>query len=249
MKTGRRRLSFGLFAAFFIACFAASALPAQQPPAQHFDNSTVIKGIDAAVKARVDNLEGYTVTEHYAVYRNKDETHPAAEMMVKTVYSKDSGKSYTILSQSGSQVIRNLVLGTLLSNEKTLNLPGTREGAWITSANYDMKLKAGSVQLLDGRDCLVLAITPRRKAPFLIEGTLWVDAHDYSIVQVEGTGSKAPSTFTGPTRMARQYANVSGFAEATHARAVTNSFMFGETIVKIDYQDYQIQTRPAQAAQ
>jgi len=49
--------------------------------------------------------------------------------------------------------------------------------------------------------------------------------------------------------MARQYANVSGFAEATHARAVTNSFMFGETIVKIDYQDYQIQTRPAQAAQ
>lgn len=237
----RRGICLGLMAASFLACLGSSLLPAQQ-----LDNASVIQRIDAAVKARTDHIAGYTDTEHYAVYRNKDETHPVAEMKVKTVYKQDTGKSYTILSQTGSELIRNLVLGALLDNEKTVNLPGTREGAWITSANYEMKLKSGSAQLLDGRDCLVLTLTPRRKAPYLIVGTLWVDANDFSIVQIEGTGSKSPSVFAGPTRMARQYVEVSGFAEATHARAVSNSMMFGQTVVKIDYQDYQIQLRPTQ---
>jgi len=43
----------------------------------------------------------------------------------------------------------------------------------------------------------------------------------------------------------RQYMNVGGYPQATHVRAVSNSFMFGQTIVKIDYQDYQVQLRPA----
>jgi hypothetical protein len=98
--------------------------------AQPIASSTVIQGVDAAVKARIDNITGYTVTEHYAVYRNKDEIHPVAEMLVKTLYNKDTGKSYTILSQSGSEMIRNLVLGAILDNEKRLNLPGTRKGSW-----------------------------------------------------------------------------------------------------------------------
>ena len=48
---------------------------------------------------------GYTVTEHYAVFRNHDEEHPAAEMMVKTTYQKDVGKNFTILSESGSSLL------------------------------------------------------------------------------------------------------------------------------------------------
>jgi hypothetical protein len=184
------------------------------------------------------------VTEHYAVYRNHDEINPVAEMTVKTTYQRDTGKSYTIISQTGSGVIRSLVLGAILDNEKRLNLPGNREGAWITSANYEMKLKPGGTQLLDGRDCLVMELTPKRKTPYLVKGTLWVDSKDGSIVQVQGTSSKSSSVFTGPTQVIRQYAEVGGFSQATHARAVSNSFMFGETIVKVDYQDYQVQLRP-----
>jgi hypothetical protein len=32
---------------------------------------------------------------------------------------------------------------------------------------------------------------------------------------------------------------------ATHARAVSNSYLLGRTVVTIDYRDYQIQLRPA----
>jgi hypothetical protein len=184
------------------------------------------------------------VTEHYAVYRNNDETHPVAEMMVKTTYREDTGKSYTILSQSGSALIRSVVLRSILDNEKSLNQPGIRDGTWITSANYQMQLEPGGTRPVNGRDCLALALTPRRKTPYLLEGTVWVDARDGSIVQVEGTASKSSSFLTGATQILRQYANVNGYPEATHARAVSNSFLFGETVVAIDYQNYQVELRP-----
>jgi hypothetical protein len=109
-----------------------------------------------------------------------------------------------------------------------------------------MKLKSNETQRIDGRECLVLSIVPRRPSPFLFTGTLWVNARDYSIVQLQGMAAKSHSMLTGPAQVARQYANVDGFPMATHARAVSNSMLLGQTIVKIDYQGYQIQPPPAQ---
>jgi outer membrane lipoprotein-sorting protein len=241
MISGRRAGATRAVAAVFsLALLGTSVVAAQQP-----DSASVIRDVDAAVKARIDHIASYTVTEHYAVYRGKDETHPAAEMTVKTFYQKDSGKSYTILSESGSEFILTHVLRTLLDNEKTINLPGIREHSWLTSANYQMQLKPGGGQQMDARACLALAISPRRKATNMIEGTLWVDTRDGSIVRIEGTATQSPSIFTGPAKVARQYVNVSGFAMATEAKAVSDSFLLGRTIVTIDYRDYQIQLIPA----
>ncbi len=224
--------------ATLIFCVAGSSVTAQQ-----LDEATLIKGVDAAVKARLDNVLGYTVTEHYAVFRGNDETHPAAEMTVKTVYREESGKTYTPISQSGSALIRSQVLGAILENERVLNLPGNREAAWITSANYHMHLQPTGHQLIDGRDCVLLSLVPKHSSPHLFTGTLWVDSKDFSIVQLQGVTSKNPSFLTGPTKVMRQYAPVSGYAQATHARAESNSFLLGKTVVKIDYSDYQVQLR------
>lgn len=213
--------------------------------AQQLDAAAVIRHIDAAVEARVARVQGFTVNEHYAVYRGKDEVHPAAEMTVKTTYAKGTGKSYAVIAQSGSTMIRKFGLLPLLENEKSINQPGHVERSWFTSANYEMELKPGGIQRLDGRDCIALTVKPRHKAPNLIDGTLWVDAKDYQIARIEGVASKSPSVLAGTTRMMREYANVSGFAMATHARAESNSFLVGRTVVTIDYRDYQIEVRPA----
>jgi outer membrane lipoprotein-sorting protein len=209
--------------------------------ARQFDSTAILNMIDAAVKARFDGIRGYTDTEHYAVFRGGDEVHPTAEMTVKTIYNRDTGKSYEILSASGSSLIRNLVLSSVLDNEKHVNEPGVREGTWINTANYEMSVKPGGLQSIDGRNCVALSIKPRRKEPYLLDGTLWVDAEDGRIVHIEGMASKSSSVFTGPTRMMRQYVDVGGFAQATHARAESDSGLFGQTVVTIDYRDYQIQ--------
>jgi hypothetical protein len=231
------RLLLPLFSG--VLAFPSSALPQAQP----LDEAAVIRQIDAVIKARFDAVLSFTDVEHYAVYRNGDETHPAAEMTVKTAYHKDTGKTYTVVSETGSEILRHFVFDALLEDEKRINAPGNREASWFTSANYEMKLQPGGIQRVDGRDCLAVSINPRQKASNLIQGTMWVDAKDFSTVKIEGVSSKSPSMLTGPSHVMRQYALVSGFSQAMHARAESDSTLFGKTIVVIDYRDYQISLR------
>lgn len=211
---------------------------AQQP-----DAAAVVRGVDAAVKARLDHIAQYTDTEHYKVFRGKDETNPVAEMVVKTTYQPETGKNYDVVSETGSALILRVLLKPLLDNEKAINDPGKVSASWIVSANYNMALIPGGPVMQDGRECWRVAIHPKQRAPNLIDGTLWVDVKDDSIVRLEGMSSRNPSFFAGAAHVVRQYVNVGGFAEATHARAESDSFMFGKTVITIDYEGYQIEAR------
>jgi len=209
---------------------------AQQP-----DPSAVIRDLDAANLSRHNNVLEYTNMEHYSVYRGKDQTHPTAEMTVRVMYRKGAGKSYTILKQSGSTVVLKYGLHPLLENEKAISDPNRVAQSWFSTTNYEMKLRPGVTRVIEGRNCLAVAISPRHKAPNLVEGTLWVDAHDHTLVEVEGIASKKPSVFAGTTKMMRQYVKMTGYAMATHAHAESSSFLFGRTAVTIDYSDYHFQ--------
>ncbi|MGA3033915.1 MAG: hypothetical protein ABSD70_11560 [Terracidiphilus sp.] len=212
--------------------------------AQTAESAAIVSRIDAAAQSRYDHVLGFTDIENYAIYRSNDEAHAAASMTVKTTYRKGEGKSYQILSESGSGILLHFGLHPLLENEKAINVPSNVEKSWFTSANYDMKLKPGVTQQIDSRSCLAIAIIPRRKASNTIDGTLWVDAKDALIVKVEGVASKDPSVFSGTTHMMRQYSNIEGYSMSKHARAESNSSLFGPTVVTIDYGNYHLQTEP-----
>lgn len=232
----------GLKSGAMLACMLLLGASAKGLSVQQVDNATAVGRIDAAVKARIDHIAGYTDTEHYKVFRGKDETHPVAEMVVKTTYRPESGKHYQVLSQGGSGLLLKFLLRPLLDTEKDINDPAKVAQSLIVSANYEMTVKPGGPVQQDGRECWALAIEPRRKAPNLIQGTLWVDAKDFTIVRLEGLSSKNPSIWAGPAHVLRQYVKIDGFAEATHARAESESF-FGKAVVTIDYEGYQIQSR------
>lgn len=204
-------------------------------------NAAILQGIDASVYARETNLLGYTVTEHYVVYRNHDEQHAAADMVVKTTYRRDMGKSFSIVSLQGSMVMRKM-LEEVLATEKKMTQPANRITAVIISANYEMKVKGPAV--VDGRNCIAVAIKPRKPSPYVFNGTVLVDAQNGAIVQLEGVAAKSPTFLSGPSQIVRQYTMIDGFAMATHARAVSNSSLLGQTIVKIDYIGYQLQSQP-----
>jgi hypothetical protein len=222
----------------FLASLAAAPLHARQPDAE-----AIIHALDAENQSRFENVLSFTDVEHYAVFRGDDQQHPAAEMTVRMTYKKGSGKTYEILSQSGSALVMKYGLRPLLDNEKAINDPARVAESWFTSANYDMKLKPGVTQTIDGRPCIALAITPRRKATNMVEGTLWIDARDHTQVEVEGISSKSPSIFAGTTHMVRHYANMQGYAMAIHARAESSSTLFGRTVITIDYGEYHFQMR------
>jgi len=225
---------------FLFACIGAHSARGQQ-----IDNAAAIARIDASVKARIDGIAQYTDTEHYKVFHGSEATQPIAEMVVKTTYRPETGKHYDILSQSGSGIALKFGLRPLLDNEKAINEPDKVAMSWINSANYEMALNPGGPVAKEGRMCWELAIKPRRKAPNLVDGTLWVNASDFSIARLEGLSSKSPSMWSGPAHVMRQYMKMDGFAMATHARAETDSMFLGKIVVTIDYEDYLIQPRPS----
>ena len=238
---GRSRINIvlRLVAATGYATMTAGALFAQAA-----NSDEVVRKVDAAVQSRVENVLGFTDIEHYAVYRGDDQTHPDAEMTVRDTYTKGKGKTYTILKQSGSAIVLHYGLHPLLKDEEDINEPGQVDTSWFTSANYNMTLQSGGMQQMNGRECYALKITPKHKATNLIDGTLWVDARDGSIVKVKGIASKKPSIWAGTTHMTRDYVNIKGYPMATHARAESDSFFLGRLVVTIDYSDYQLQIRP-----
>ena len=110
------------------------------------------------------------------------------------------------------------------------------------SENYEMTLKPGT-QVLDGRDCYVLAIDPKRKAPNLIVGSLWVDAKDGIDRAAGGRGIESAVGFCGSHAHDAAVREVDGFSMATHARAESSTFLYGRTVVTIDYSGYNIDVR------
>ena len=80
-----------------------------------------------------------------------------------------------------------------------------------------------------------------QNAPNMIDGNLWIDLRDHTLVKVEGVASQKPSVFAGTTHMMRKYTNMHGYAMATHARAESSSLLFGKTVVTVDYTDYHFQ--------
>lgn len=214
--------------------------------AQPDQNQKIIQKIDSSVAARDENLLAYTVTEQYKVYRGSDHEHTAAEMTVKTTYRKDAGKSYVILTQSGSELILKELLPRILDSERLMTQPANRAQAVLTSANYQMTVKGA--ETIDGRSCTVVAIVPRKNSPYLFRGAIWVDANDGSIVKLDGVASKSASVFAGASQVSRSYANIDGLPMATHAAAVAGSWLLGTTTIDIDYLDYKMTLKSAAAA-
>lgn len=226
--------------ALLLALASATILLFAQPPAP----SALIAGVDHMVRTRHDRVLGFTDLEHYSVFRGQDELHPVAQMTVLVTYRKGIGKSYKILSESGSSVFLRFGLKPLLDNETAINNPATVSRSWFTTDNYKMTPDPARTQVLQGRPCVAIRIKPLRKAPNLVNGTLWVDRSNFAILRVEGQPSKSPSLFAGSTHMMRDYSVIDGFAQSAHARAESNGF-FGRTVILIDYSDYKIDLAPA----
>jgi outer membrane lipoprotein-sorting protein len=205
-------------------------------------DAEIIQRIDAAVRAREDAVAGYTVTEHYALYRNNG-AQSVADLTVTEKFQRGTGKTYTTISQSGSAFLRGAVLERVINGEKEMSQAAIRDSVLVTSANYEMHPNPDTVQV-NGRPCIVVDLKPRRKSPHLFNGKAWVDAKDFTVVRLEGTSAQNVSIFTGETAIARDYSIIDGQPMAVHAEARSHSFLMGDFVLKIDSTGYQIQLQP-----
>jgi hypothetical protein len=194
------------------------------------------EAIDRAQMAREERLLSYTVTEHYTLKNMRFGT--SAELVANVTYSKESGKVYTVVSRTGSPFLQSKVLDRVLAEETAMSHGDARKTALVTSANYAMQPEGEEV--LQGRRCVRVALTPRVKSTHLLKGKLWVDAETHNIVRIEGTPLQSPSFWAGASKIYRDYADIGEFAYAQRTVAVSGSMMTGKTEMRIEYNDYKI---------
>ncbi|QNI30396.1 hypothetical protein H7849_14615 [Alloacidobacterium dinghuense] len=200
---------------------------------------TVITHVEAVIRARFEHIGKYVVREHYAVYRN-GAAETAAEQTVQVTYQKSTGITYTTVSKVGSSMWLSRAIEPALESEREVNDVTTRHQVMLTADNYEFEVDPVK-DSVNGRDCFVLDLKPRRRSPYLLNGKAWVDAKTYLLVRIRGTQSRSSSLFAGVPLITRDFAPISGFAMVAHEEIEAHTFLFGQTVIKIDYDAYDIQ--------
>jgi len=194
----------------------------------------VVSRMLRADEKRLAEFQGYTSMRRYSLENKR--VNKNAEIMVRVTCTSTGSRSFAVLSESGSSIIRNRVLRKLMEAEAQASQQDLREQNRIVPANYDFRL-AGS-EATDGRLAHVLEIVPKTQNRFLIRGRIWVDAEEYAISRIEGTPAKNPSFWTRSIRIVHRYGKTGPFWLPTLNHSRAEARIFGNTEVTIEYFDY-----------
>jgi outer membrane lipoprotein-sorting protein len=181
-------------------------------------------------------LNGYTATRHYVAVNKQRK----AEMLVAVTCADDGAKQFSILSEEGSRSIRKHVFYKMLKEETEASRRGTRNSTRITPANYEFRLTGNDI--VDGRPAYMLQVTPKEENKYLIDGRIWVDATDYSIVRIEGRPARNPSFWTRSVHFVHTYQKVGPFWFAASTHSVSQIRIFGDAELTIENSGYTLNT-------
>lgn len=193
--------------------------------------------------ARQSALTGYTAIRHYAAVNKKRH----AEMVVRVSCDSSGAKEFTIVTEEGSGSIRKHVFHKLLSEETEASRRGTRKNTRLVPDNYKFQLVGR--ETLETGPAYVLSVVPKTSNKYLIDGKIWVDANDYSIVRIEGQPARNPSFWVHSVHFVHTYQKVGQFWFASSTLTTSEIRIFGESELTIDNSDYTLNPPADRTAQ
>lgn len=163
----------------------------------------------------------------------------SAHMQVKAFYTAQGTKKFTLISESGSHILRTHVLHKLLESEQEASSDAAnRDAVALTTANYNFSLlgcEAGN-----GRPLYVMKVEPLRQTKFLYRGTIWIDSQDFAVTRIEAEPAKNPSYWTKRSQIHHQYQKIGEFYLPALNRTVTDTRFGGTALLTIHYLDYKL---------
>ena len=233
------KIAFSTLAIVLSAVASASSQTSDSLPTV---DDVVAKMMRADAERRSE-LTGYTAVRRYvAVNRDRQ-----AEMLVRVDCSSDGAKQFTVISEEGSSAIRKHALYKMLSEETAASRRGTREGSRITPANYTFNMLGQ--ETLDTGLAYVLAIIPKTENKYLIQGRIWVNAKDYSIVRVDGQPARDPSFWVHDVHFIHTYQRVGQFWFASSTHSTSDIRIFGRSELTIENSNYALNPPNKNAAE
>jgi hypothetical protein len=142
-----------------------------------------------------------------------------------------NGFRYQIVSEEGSEYIRNRVFRQTLETEKSMWASGAPTKAALTPENYTFQ-EAGTQD--DGSPALTMR--PLRKDVLLVDGKIFLSADDGDLIRLEGKLSKSPSFWTRQVQIKRWYKRFAGVRMPVALESTANVRLAGQSTFRMTYQ-------------
>jgi hypothetical protein len=194
----------------------------------------IVEQMQQHAQAQKDRLKQWTSLRHYHVEYRGFSRKLEATMNVEVNYAAGKGKTFRILSESGSKILFEKVLKRAVESEK--EAAQDADASALTTANYRFEL-AGE-DAVAGRPAYQLNVEPITTNKYLYRGKIWVDAKDFAVVKMETEPAKNPSFWISRTEIHFTADEVDGFWLPHEMRSDTKVRIGGVAVLTIDYGNY-----------
>ncbi len=196
----------------------------------------IVSKMEQAQTDQRHHAVGYTVTRKYVLSSQRTQKS-TSEVMAQINFVPPSQKDYTVRKLEGSDRGADIVRRVL---EHESEMASHAESHELTARNYQFALLGH--EPVDGHDCYVLQLTPRRSAVELVRGQAWVDATDFQIRRIEGTPAKSPSWWIHNLHLTINYGQVQGVWTQVATKAVAEVRLMGTHVLTSREVDLQTAT-------
>ncbi|MBI3896347.1 MAG: hypothetical protein HY313_10510 [Acidobacteria bacterium] len=162
-----------------------------------------------------------------------------AYLLVEEQYGSQEGKQFRVLERGGSAQVEKRVFSRLLKAEQETSRDPAREAVELCRRNYNFTF----VQYDPAKGSYIFQVEPRTSNPYLLRGTIWVDAQDFAVRRIEGEPVVRQSSFVRQTHFIHEFAKFGEFWLPVRHRSETDLVLLGRAILEINYFDYQWQKR------
>jgi len=161
-----------------------------------------------------------------------------ADMEVLTVFDPERGFRFTVLSESGSGLIRRKVLLAALEAEQKIVSKAARDESALTPANYEFQPLEPTVEAP-----AAIGVRARRKSVTLVNGTLFVHPERADLERVEGELADRPSFWTKRVRINRRYERIDGVHVPVLMESIADVRVVGASTFTMAYRYTEINGR------
>jgi hypothetical protein len=147
-----------------------------------------------------------------------------------TEYSADRGFSYRVTAEGGSSLVRSKVLRAVLEGEREVIAHGDTSRSSLALANYAFQPNG-----VDDEGLANILLSPKRKEPVLVSGTMFLQPDDGDLVRLQGELAKSPSFWVKNVQIVRSYKRIQGVVVPVALESTAQVRMLGPATLRMTY--------------
>lgn len=202
--------------ALFICAWCLAIPAAGWGQTSNLTLNDILARMQQAEAASRQQSMAYAVTREYRL-SSAGARQPSSDVVVQVDFVPPAAKDYSILQAQGSDRGASIVRKVL---DHEAHMATQSDQHELSRRNYDFALLGR--EIVDGHDCYVLQLAPKRQAVELIKGKAWVDVRDFALRKIEGGTAKSPSLWLKGLTLTINYGQVNGVWVQTSTKAVAD---------------------------